>query len=95
MLQIVSVEPLVGRVIRLVLSDGSIVERDLADVLWGPVFERIAVDDAAFREVHVRNGTVAWSDDADLAPETVIWGHWPPPKGGRPPATLRVPNLTD
>lgn len=78
MLEIAAVEPLDGRVVRLTLTDGSVVERDLVEVLWGPVFERVAQDDSAFREVHVRHGTIAWSDDADLAPETVIWGGWPP-----------------
>lgn len=95
MLQIVEVEPLTARIVRLTLSDGSVVDRDLADVLWGPVFERIAREDAVFREVHVRNGTIAWSEEADLAPETVIWGTWPPRQGQRPPTTMRVPNLTD
>ena len=95
MLRITEVEPLAGRVVRLTLTDGSVVERDLVDVLWGPVFARIAQDDSVFREVHVRHGTVAWSDEADLAPETLIWGEWPPREGRRPPATMRVPSLTD
>jgi hypothetical protein len=93
MLEIAAVEPLDGREVRLTLTDGSIIERDLVDVLWGPVFERIAQDDSAFRAVYVRHGTIAWSDEADLAPETVIWGVWPPPEGQGPPARMVVPNV--
>lgn len=95
MLEIAAIEPLDGRVVRLTLTDGSVVERDLVDVLWGSASDRIAHDDSAFSAVHIRHGTTAWSDEADLAPETVIWGAGPPPEGQRPPFTMRVPNLAD
>ncbi len=96
MLEITHVDPLAGRVVRLTLSDGSVVERDLTDLLHGPVFEQIAADDAAFREVRARDGTIAWPGDADLAPETLIW-NGPPPDDERTtrPAfflRLRPPN---
>lgn len=35
MLEIAPVEPLEGRLVRLTLSDGTIVERDLTDLLQG------------------------------------------------------------
>lgn len=74
MLRIVEVEPLVGRSVRLTLTDGSVVDRDLGDLLDGRgVFEQITNDDAAFKQVFVDCGTVAWPGDVDLAPETVIW----------------------
>lgn len=93
MLRITDVEPLPRRRLRLTLSDGSIVERDVSDCLWGPVFERIAASDEAFDEVTVANGTAAWlKDGADIAPETLIWnGPEPPPGSGAvPPAVMRV-----
>lgn len=49
MLEIRDVEPLEGRTVRLTLSDGEVVVRDLSDLLHGPLFDRIAADDRAFR----------------------------------------------
>lgn len=74
MLRIVEVEPLPGRSVRLTLTDGSEVVRDLGDLLDGRgVFERITTDDDIFRQVYADGGTIAWPGEVDLAPETVIW----------------------
>jgi hypothetical protein len=73
MLEIMSAEPLEGRCVRLTLSDGTLVERDLSDLLRGPVFEPIARDPAMFRRLSVQYGTVTWPGDVDIAPETLIW----------------------
>ena len=74
MLEIDEVEPLHDRVVRLRLSDGSVVVRDLGALLDGRgVFARITNDDAAFREVFVDYGTLAWPGEVDIAPETLIW----------------------
>jgi hypothetical protein len=79
MLEIVAVEPLEGRTVRLTLSDGLVVVRDLSELLDGRgVFERITVDDAAFREVCADYGTIAWPGDVDIAPGTLIWDGPPP-----------------
>lgn len=91
MLRISDVRPLDGRRVRLTLTDGSIVERDLGALLDGVgVFERISRDDAAFRRVSVDAGTLVWPGDIDIAPETLIWGG-PDPRepNARPPAFLR------
>jgi hypothetical protein len=93
MLEIEEVTPLPGCRPRLTLSDGRVVERDVSDLMWGPVFERIAASDEAFAEVTVANGTVSWPrDGADIAPETLIWNGPEPSEGSStvPPATLRV-----
>ena len=84
------VQPLGGAVVRLVLSDGTTVERDLSALLTGAVFERVRADDASFRSVRVEAGALAWPNGADLCPDTVIWGGLPPESGDRPPATMVV-----
>jgi hypothetical protein len=74
MLRISEVRPLEGRLVELTLTDGSVVERDLSALLDGVgVFEQISFDDAAFREVYVDYGTLAWPGEVDIAPETLIW----------------------
>jgi hypothetical protein len=55
-----SVEPLGGHGVRLSLTDGSVVGRDIADLLHGPVFEAIRSDEAMFGRVRVRRGTIVW-----------------------------------
>lgn len=72
MLEVTAVEPLEGRVVRLTLSDGTVVERDLTDLLaGGGIFAPIAADDSAFRRVSVDYGTIVWPGDVDIAPETL------------------------
>jgi len=73
MLRVRAVSPLAGRSVRLTLTDGTLVDRDLTDLLDGPVFERIASDDTVFRRVRAHDGTVVWPGDVDIAPETLIW----------------------
>jgi hypothetical protein len=75
MLRIRAAAPLEGRRLRLTLNDGTIVERDITDLIaWGQVFERLKSDDDYFRKVRVRYGTVTWPGNVDIAPETMIWG---------------------
>ena len=79
-----------GRCLRLTLTDGSVVERDVQDLLWGRVFERLRADDAFFRRVRARYGTVTWPGNVDLAPETLIWdGPDPDDERRHPEAFLR------
>jgi hypothetical protein len=72
------------------LTDGAVVERDVQDLLWGPVFNRLRTDDVVFRRVRARYGTVTWPGNLDLAPETLIWDG-PDPDGDdrRPEPFLR------
>ena len=81
--------PLEARRLRLTLTDGSVVERDVQDLLWGPVFDRLRTDDALFRRVRARNGTATWPGNLDLAPETLIWDGPDPDEDREPEPFLR------
>ena len=94
MLRVRDVRPLRGRSVRLTLTDGSVVERDLTDLLNGPVYEAIRADDTLFRRVRAEGRTVAWPGEVDIAPETLIWnGPQPGPSDRRRPATSLRPQL--
>lgn len=94
MLEVVAVEPLDGYWLRLTLSDGSVIEREVGDALWGTVFEPVRTQRDIFEAAFVDGGTVAWPGSADLAPETLIWGT--PSERGKtstPPARMHVPRI--
>ena len=84
LLRIRAVAPLDGFRVRLTLTDGSSIERDLSQLLVGPVFESIRKDPARFRELRAENGTIAWPNGADLCPDVLIWGGPPPPSESPP-----------
>ena len=90
-LRIRHVQPLEGRRLRLTLTDGSLVDRDVSSLLNGPVFEAIRRDDEVFRSVAVENGTVVWPNGADLCPDVLIWGGPPPPNEPQPGDETRAP----
>lgn len=78
--------------LRLVLTDGSIVERDLQFVLAGPMFDSLRRSATEFARVRVEDGTATWPHGADLCPDVVIWGGRPPSEStARPPSFLVVP----
>ena len=70
--------PLDGRRLQLHLNDGRVVERDVAALITGPVFDEVRKSDAIFRAVRVEGGTVVWPNGADLCPDVLIWGGPPP-----------------
>ena len=88
MLTIRAVEALDDYWLRLTLSDGAIVERDVRRLLVGPVFEGLRSDYASFRAARARHGTVEWPGNLDLAPETLIWNGPVPMDPSEPPARL-------
>lgn len=73
MVEVTDVEVLEGRTVRLRFSDASERTVDLTPFLWGPVFEKIASDDAMFRKVAVDAdlGTICWPNGADLDPDVL------------------------
>ena len=81
LLRILEVAALEGFRLRLRLSDGSVIERDVSKLLSGPVFDAIRNDRSLFREVRAEAGTVVWPNGADLCPDMVIW-NGPPPRDG-------------
>ena len=75
--------------VRLTLSDGTEIDRGLGDLLRGPVFEEITADDAIFRRLRVRRGTLEWPGDIDLDAAVLIWnGPRPRDPGARPASRL-------
>jgi Protein of unknown function (DUF2442) len=90
MLWIRAVKVLDNYLVRLTLTNGDVVERDLSDLLWGPVFESLRADYNNFRAARVRGGTVTWPGDLDMAPETLIWdARTPSDPLARPASFLR------
>ena len=73
MLRIKKATPLSDHRLRLTLTDGSVVERDVGPLLVGPVFEPIRRDPELFQQVSVEHGTVCWPGEIDLCPDTILW----------------------
>lgn len=93
LLRIREVIPLEGFHLRLRLTNDAIVERDVSELMRGPVFEELRRNPGMFRDVRVEGGTVVWGNGADLCPDVLIWGGPPPPNSEAvtAAATMRVP----
>jgi hypothetical protein len=78
LLRIASVTPLAGQRLRLSLTNGTTIERDVGSFLVGPVFEDIREKPEVFAQVRVLGGTVVWPNGADLCPDVLIWNGPPP-----------------
>ena len=77
--------------VRLTLTSGDVIERDLEAMLWGPVFEPLRRDPAKFRALAIEAGTLVWPEGADIDPDTLIWGGpAPSDPAARPPRFLRL-----
>jgi hypothetical protein len=70
MLEVTGAEYVEDYKIRIAFSNGDRGVVDLADALWGPVFEPLK-DPARFRRFKVSEvfHTLVWENGADLAPE--------------------------
>ena len=91
MLRIKKATALMGYRLRLTLTDGSVVERDVGPLLVGPVFDPIRRDPELFRQVTVERGTVCWPGEVDLCPDAVLWDG-PPPDDPPVPAATKESN---
>ena len=65
--RVTAVEVIPPHVLRLTFDDGLTRDVDLADELWGPMFEPLK-DPAFFAQVSVDHGTVVWPNGVDLDP---------------------------
>lgn len=78
MVEIRSVEALPEYRLRLWLSDGRTVERDLSDLVPAPGVDNVFApwrDPAYFAQVRLADyGTVVWPNGVDLDPDVLIWG---------------------
>src|SRR5437870_2799135 len=72
LVRVTEVNVLDGYRLRLAFSDGAVGEIDLAEELWGEVFEPLR-EEALFRQARVdpELGTVVWPNGADLDPESL------------------------
>jgi hypothetical protein len=91
MLHVKAVEVLPGYWLRLTLSNGDVVERDVQDLIRGGVFEPLRQQRELFEAAFVDGSTVVWPGAVDIAPETLIWdGPEPDEPAARPKRRLRV-----
>jgi hypothetical protein len=84
LLRIRKAEPLQDFRLRLTLTDGSTIERDISRLLVGPVFDKIRKERSLFDQVRVESGTVVWPNGADLCPDVLIWRGPPPEEKEQP-----------
>ena len=90
LIRIASVAPLDGFRLRLTLTNGDVIERDVLHLMTGRVFEELRADPNEFRTVRVQGGTVVWRNGADLCPDTLIWGGLPPVSAAHPGDVVRI-----
>jgi hypothetical protein len=88
LIRIQEATPLEAFRLRLKLTDGSVIERDVVNLLVGPIFEGLTANPDLFKQVKVENGTLVWPNGADLCPDVLIWGGAPPEKTTSPPRQL-------
>ena len=72
------INPLEDYRLRLTLTDGSVIERDVAGLMEGPLFVPILLDPSLFRAACVEGDTVVWPNGAMLGHEELI-GNGPLP----------------
>ena len=91
MMEVTDVATLDGFWLRLTLSNGDVVERDVRDLLSAGVLQPVRERRDLFEAAFVDGGTVAWPGGIDIAPETLIW-NGPEPRGpdARPAQRLRL-----
>jgi hypothetical protein len=78
MLRIQSATPLEGTNVNLLLTDGTAVERDLAPLMSGRIFQDLLDNTKLFRQMSVVDGAIVWPNGLDLCPDMTIWGGAPP-----------------
>lgn len=72
MIRIQKAIPLEGFKVRLTLTNGQIIDRDLAPLLAGPVFESLRGNPELFASFQIKRGTLTWPGNVDLCPDSII-----------------------
>ena len=91
LVRIATVAVLVGQRLRLGLTDGTTIEREVGPLLNGPVFREVREQPELFAQAQAKGGTVVWPNGADLCPDVLIWGGAPPTDATvRPQRELQV-----
>lgn len=85
LLRIATVTPLSGQRLRLGLTDGTTIEREVGSLLNGPMFEDVRKRPDVFATARAEGGTVVWPNGADLCPDVIIWGGVPPAEAAARP----------
>ena len=67
-----SINPLQGHRLRVTLTDGSVIERDIAALMGGPLFTPILLDPSLFRAASVEDDAVVWPNGAALRLDDLI-----------------------
>lgn len=81
LLRIRNATALEGFRLRLELTDGTVVERDVSRLLEGPILGKLRDEPTLFAAVRVEAGSVAWPNGVDLCPDVLVWGGMPPEQG--------------
>jgi len=77
LVRIHKVEPVGLRSVRLTLTNGQIIQRDLTPLLAGPAFARILAEGDLFARVQAVSGGLGWPGGEDLCPDMILWGGLP------------------
>ena len=77
LIRALNVQPLTDFLVRVVFTDGTTRDLDLAPYLQGPIFEPIRHQTALFQAVRVEFGALTWPNGADIDPD-VLYHSGPP-----------------
>jgi hypothetical protein len=71
------VEALKDFIVRVSFDNGTQRDIDLEPYLRGDIFEQLRRNPAAFREMKIEGGTIAWDNGADIDPDVLYYNLTP------------------
>ncbi len=69
--RVTAIQHLGGYRVRFAFWDGTEADLDLEPLLRGPIFEPLRRDPTLFAQMYLDDETIAWPNEADIAPETL------------------------
>ncbi len=69
--RVTAIAPLIGFQVHFTFADGTEADIDLEPLMRGPIFEPLRRDPALFAQMYLDDDTIAWPNEADIAPETL------------------------